>query len=444
MNHSLKERLFTISQEKLIDLIFELAGDSDVSWSKIQRLVSKPRDNSDRFIRRLDELKSRKGFVPWKYSSDFAEEVSDVLADLDAGIDSPEEGFSLICEFYKTDAAIFENADDSSGHIGDIFSGSALDIFIKFASKVSNKKMVIRKTLELIKDDDYGVRGVLIKHAGEFLSETDLRELFNLIESEHKEEKGRGSSWKSLSIAKQLKDAPLFESLVRRENAEPNSRMLIEVADVYFLSGSISKAQEILNTIQKSDHFASFEQERLQKQIYSSLGNTEELFKIVYDAFKRNFSEYTLKDLLDVAGENKRSQFLKEAKEKILASSKWSSHDAEFLAFIEAPDSLDKYVLEHKFEIQGGIFYSSASIAEYLATQNKFLAAIVLYRGLIAETLKKAIAKYYHHVVGYLEILDKISPNVQLWDDLEDHCLYLQNLKKKHALKKSLWARYKL
>jgi hypothetical protein len=67
----------------------------------------------------------------------------------------------------------------------------------------------------------------------------------------------------------------------------------------------------------------------------------------------------------------------------------------------------------------------------------------ILDRGLIAETLKKAIAKYYHHVVSYLDILDEISPKIKGWDGLDDHAIYLQKLKKAHALKKSLWSKYK-
>jgi hypothetical protein len=100
MNKSLKEKLVIVPPEKLVELIFELASDDDVSWSKVERLVSKPKDNSKKFLRRLEDIKTRGGFIPWKYSSDFSDELEDLLADFDSGVASPEEGFDLICEFY--------------------------------------------------------------------------------------------------------------------------------------------------------------------------------------------------------------------------------------------------------------------------------------------------------------------------------------------------------
>ena len=110
---------------------------------------------------------------------------------------------------------------------------------------------------------------------------------------------------------------------------------------------------------------------------------------------------------------------------------------------IDDPDSLEFYVLKYQEKIQLGVFYSEASLADYLVDKKKYLAASVLYRGLIAETLKKAKAKYYHHVINYLEILDHISPKIKSWEGLDTHTLFLQYLKKKHALKKSLWSKYK-
>lgn len=444
MNKSLKEKLIAVPPEKLVELIFELSSDDDVSWSKVERLVSKPKDNSKRFLRRLEDIKTRGGFIPWKYSSDFSDELEDLLADLDSGVASPEEGFNLICEFYKADASFFEQADDSSGHIGSVFHGTAIDIFVKFAAQIPDKKMIINRLLELLKDDGYGVRDDLIKHVGRFLSESDLRYLFELVENGGSEKDGRYDSWKLQALAKQLKDAPLYEKIARRGDREPNSRILVDIAEVYFLANDLTKAQEILDSIKLEDTFGRHEQEELQKKIYSRLGKTDDLYKIVYAAFHRYFSEFSLRELVAVAGENRRAEFIIEATEKILTRSKWNSQDADFLKHVGDAVSLEKLVFKHRADIQNGIFYSVADTAEFLVDNSKFIAAVILYRGLIAETLKKAIAKYYHHAVNYLGILDQISPKIDFWDGIDDHAMYLQKLKKTHALKKSLWSQYKI
>lgn len=444
MNKSLKEKLIAVPPEKLVELIVELSADDDVSWSKVERLVSNPTDNSKRFLRRLEDIKTRGGFIPWKYSSDFSDELEDLLADLDSGVASPEEGFKLIFDFYKADASFFEQADDSSGHIGDVFRGTAIDLFVKFASQISDKKLIINHLLELLKDDGYGVRDDLIGHASQFLSESELRHLFELVEGGASEKNGRYDSWKLQSLAKQLKDAPLYEKLARRGDREPNSRILVDIAEVYFLANDFIKAQEVLDSINPEDTFGRHEQEDLQKKLYLRLGKTVELYKIVYDAFQRYFSELTLRELIAVAGENRRTEFITEATEKIRARPKWNSQDADFLKYIGDANSLEELVLKHRAEIQSGIFYSAANTAEFLVDSSKYKAAVILYRGLIAETLKKSIAKYYHHAVNYLEILAQISPKIEFWDGIDDHTMYLQKLKKMHALKKSLWSQYKI
>ncbi len=436
---TLREHLLKVAPEKLVDLIFDLASDDDVSLSKVERLVSRPKDNSKRFLKRLKEIKNRGGFVPWKYSSKFADELSDLLADLESGVDTPEEGFDLICEFYESDSSFFEMADDSSGHIGSVFH-EAIDIFVKYAAQISDKKMIIQRVLGLLKDDGYGVRDNLIKEADKFLSEAELRDLFLHLEAESVRSNGRYDSWKLGVMAKQLKDAVLFEKVARRGVKEPNSKTLVEIAEVYYSANDVEKAQEILDSIKSDDHFGRYEQEELQKNIYQKLGKKDEHFKIVYEAFKRYFSESTLRELLVVAGPERKGEFVKEAVDKILASSKWNIHDAEFLVNIDEADNLAKLIVNHRSDIQSGIFYSATEIAEYLVHKEKYLPAVILYRGLIAETLKKSIAKYYHHAVKYLEILDIISPKIDFWDGIDDHEMYMQKLRKTHALKKSLWS----
>ena len=96
--------------------------------------------------------------------------------------------------------------------------------------------MIIDQLLELMKDDGYGVRDDLIEHVGRYLSDSDLRYLFQLVEKGESEKNGKVDSLKLQTLAKQLKDAPLFEKLVRIGSRTVNSRILVDIAEVYFLS----------------------------------------------------------------------------------------------------------------------------------------------------------------------------------------------------------------
>ena len=53
MQSKLKEQLLKVSPEKLVDTLLSLAGEDEVAWSKIERLVSNTNENLIRYKSRL-------------------------------------------------------------------------------------------------------------------------------------------------------------------------------------------------------------------------------------------------------------------------------------------------------------------------------------------------------------------------------------------------------
>ncbi len=443
MTESLKSQLLKVPPEKLIELLFELAGDKEVSWSKIERLVARPKENATRFSKRLRELKSRGGFVSWKYSSHFGAELTDLLKDLDSANPQVDEGFKLICDFYEADKDIFEQCDDSSGNIGDVFRSDALDLYAHFAKSHPDRKYVIAKTLDLVLKDGYGVRDYLISSAYRFLDKNELKQLFDLIVTASVNEKREyARDWKLASIAKQLGDAPLFEKMHLRGIQNPSGKLLVEVAEVYFNTGDLDKAQEILNSIPTNDSFSKYEQEELQKKIFLKQGKSKDLFEIVYKAFVAHPSEYTLRDLKPLVQDGELQKYIDEAKNRILAGTSWDTSSAEFLCHIGCFQELSDYVLKHHDNIDGTRYYSLPDLANHLISNRQILAATVLLRALIEGTVSKAKSKTYHHAVGYLLQLEDLAKNISDWSPITSHDVYFVALKKRPALKKSFWSRY--
>lgn len=443
MSESLKSQLLKVPPEKLIELLFEFAGDKEVSWSKIERLVARPKENASRFSKRLRELKSRGGFVSWKYSSHFGAELTDLLKDIESANPQVEEGFKLICDFYEADKDIFEQCDDSSGNIGDVFRSDALDLYAQFAKSHPDRKRVIKRTLDLVAKDGYGVRDYLISSAYRFLDKNELKQLFDMIEAASVNEKREyARDWKLASIAKQLGDAPLYEKLHLRGIQNPNGKLLVEVAEVYFNSGDLDKAQEILNRIPSTDAFSKHDHEELQKKIFLKQGKSKELFELVHKAFITHPSEYTLKDLKVIVQESDLQIYIDEAKGKIFTRTSWDTSSAEFLCHIGSFKELSDYILKHQEKIDGTRYYSLPDLAERLIKNNQLLAATVLLRALIEGTVSKAKSKTYHHAVGYLLQLEGLAKKISDWSPIVPHDLYFVELRKRHALKKSFWSRY--
>lgn len=72
---------------------------------------------------------------------------------------------------------IFEQCDDSSGDIGDVFSCRAHDLFVRYASDYSDKARLAEKLVELCRTDDYGVRNILFDAAYECLPKDIFQQL---------------------------------------------------------------------------------------------------------------------------------------------------------------------------------------------------------------------------------------------------------------------------
>lgn len=444
MQSKLKEQLLKVSPEKLVDTLLILAGEDEVAWSKIERLVSNTNENLIRYKSRLENIKARGGYISWKYVSEFADELEDLLEELKTDEITPEVGFELICEFFEADEAIFEQSDDSGGELGGIYSGTAVDIFSKFATKHLDRKHVIETIVRLQKKDDYGVRDSIIKKASWFLPEPELRELISALEVSGIDgsDKSNKFRFEMLMIAKQLCDAPLYEK-ISNHGVDPSLQPgRIDVAEVYLISGHPDRAQEILNQVKDQKTISSYEIEKLQKRIYESQGNTKELYDLAYKEFHKHFSKYTLRDLVALAGEDQKDKYVSEAINKICKDNDWKFNNADFMVELNEFDQLDDYVLRLFDYTSSKKRYCSDEVPEYLVKNRKYLSASLIYRAMVLENLQRANSKHYRHGANCLKKLDKLAPKIISWGKYEAHENFVTTLLKTHKQKRSFWSLY--
>ena len=391
-----------------------------------------------------DPVHSLGDSVSWRRASEFASELSDVVADI-GNLSDANVGFSLICRFYESDAHVFERCDDSSGSVGDVFRNDAFDVFCKYAAKASDRSLVLRTVISLLAGDDYGARGEIGSQAKLFLSNAELRTFFDLISDQARKDTRDANSWRwqLKSIAEQLKDAPLYEKLVTDEmEGSPHSGQIIGIAKVYLDAGDASRAQELIDSIAKNDGFSASDKRELQKAIYRFNNDIEELAKVLNSEFKSYPSLGQLDELLKVVGEDLRNPLIEEVRTKADAAQSWEKSHARFFHEIGDIDTLNSLILRHAHDIDGRSYYELGEYCESLEARDYFLPASILYRALIESTLEKAISKYYHHAVGYLRKLDELEKRISDWQSVINHDDYVRELKLKHRLKKSFWSRY--
>ena len=118
----------------LADALINLANQDDLAADMVERLSSDLQELIKKVKRKITGLKRRKTFIHWQESARFTKKIAAILTDMEAADHDPGIGLKLMTAFYETDRIIFNNCDDSSGHIGTEYTVTALDMFTKYAS----------------------------------------------------------------------------------------------------------------------------------------------------------------------------------------------------------------------------------------------------------------------------------------------------------------------
>jgi Family of unknown function (DUF6880) len=446
MKKNRKSKLIDLGVESLADALLELALQIDAVDDSIERLIAAPDRNVKRFKKKLKNLNNNQYFINRRESSGFASELSIMLQDLKAGITDPDQGVELVAAFYETDSATLGNCDDSNGCMGDIFRYEAKELFLEFASLCSNKEKVANILIKLITEDDYGVRDSLLSCAGQFLPELIIRNMIKsiqkLVDDEENKYKKHHYYIMVELLARQIKDAKLFEQTRIAFWGKLSTGAFIDIARVYLECGDVQTAYSWIGKIPENDRFLASERDQLLLEIYRQQNNNEKLIELLYHKFKSHHSENTLQDLLDVIGLDKKDEIVSKEVILILENPKFNETDVEFLILEGKINEAEKYILKSADQLNGNYYGSLLSIVESMESDNRNLATTLIYRSLLISILERRYSRAYHHGVHYLKKLDKLATCISEWKNFNNHEEFKEVIHKNHSRKHSFWSKY--
>jgi hypothetical protein len=446
MADSRKLKLIDLGAETLAEALLDIAVYSDTADDLIERLIATPKENVQRFKKKLVGLRLSRGFIDWRGSSDFARELQMLLQDLKAGVTDPITGVELVAAFYEADQSILEQCDDSSGDVGDVFRFDAKELFVEYASRCTDKEKIADIVLELSRKDSYGVRDTLVDCAGECLPEAVIRTMIAKLQGladKEEEEYGRRHHLLVIeSLARQIKDAKLFEETRIASRGKLSTAAFIDIARVYLESGDVETSHSWLKKITKGDNFKSYERDQLLLEIYQRQGNTEKLIELLYQRYRSNHSVDTLQALLDVIGHDKRDEVVADEVLQIHKSTELEESDAEFLIAVGKIDDAEKYLIKRAEQLDGDFYGSLLPLAQTMESENRDLAASLIYRSLLVSILKRGYTKAYRHGVRYLKKLDKMAATIKDWKNYINHQAFKEQIHQAHGRKRSFWSKY--
>jgi hypothetical protein len=103
-----KQKLIGLGTETLAEALLDLALHSDAADDLIEQLIATPKENVQRFKKKLAGLKRSRRYIERRGSFGFSQKLCMLLQDLKAGVDDPLTGVDLVATFYKSDKTIFE------------------------------------------------------------------------------------------------------------------------------------------------------------------------------------------------------------------------------------------------------------------------------------------------------------------------------------------------
>jgi hypothetical protein len=441
-----KQKLIALGVEALADALLNLAVHSDEADDLIEQLIATPKENVQRFKKKLSGLKHSRRFIDWRGAASFSRKLEMLLHDLKSGVDDPITGVELVAAFYEADSTVFEMCDDSSGNIGDVFRYDAKELFVDYAKRCSDKDKIADIILKVNQKDNYGIRDTLIDCAGECLPEEVIRSMITTLQKWADKEKDEYRKRHHLmlieSLARQIKDAKLFEKTRIASWGKLSTAALIDIARVYLESGDVETAHSWLKKIPEGETFQAYEQDKLLEEIYQRQGDLEKLTELLYQKFRSYHSTDTLQALLNVIGHDKRDEILANDVAQIMKTARLQESDAEFLIAVGKIDEAENYLLKRADQLDGNHYDSLLSLAEAMESENRNLVTSLLYRSLLTSILERGYTKAYPHGIRYLKKLDKLAAIVADWKAFNHHEAFKEQIIQAHGRKRSFWSKY--
>jgi hypothetical protein len=299
---------------------------------------------------------------------------------------------------------------------------------------------------ELNRKDNYGIRDILVDCAAEYLPEDEIRRLIKRFQSAANKQrdkyKKRHELYQVESLARQIKDAPLFEKARIAAWGKLSTAACVDIARVYLESDDPETALSWLNRISANETFQAAERDQLLLEIHGRTGDRAKQAEVAWRQFRRHRSGAALTKLLSVIGQEHRAEVIEREAAAILEPDALSLEDAGFLVEMELMEASETYLLDRAEQLNGDFYNSLLPLAEAMTSAGRLLGASVIYRALLDSILRRARTNTYAHGVRYLKKLDTLVASISDWRSIPNHAVYQEHLAQKHGRKHSFWSRY--
>jgi hypothetical protein len=460
-----------LGAEKLAMLVMDLVQGSAALQRRARLELSAaqgPKDVAADIRKRFASLRRSTSYVDWRKQKALVKDLGGLLAMIETTIapHDANEAFELLWSFLHLAPSLHARTDDSNGAIGGVLA-DAVDLIATVSPRLTvDPETLAERILDAIADADYGEFDGIIPATADALGATGLDHLKRIT-----------NAWAELPPTAQdlekyhgygLSSSP--EDIIRRTKQSTRSIILADVADAQgdvdayiaryspeqLTFGTIAPdvARRLLDAGRVDDAFDIVRRARAQEdgkpfrifrydldEVYEEclekLGRSDELTAHLWATFTQTLHPQYLRKYLKLLPDFDDL----DAEEKALTFAETFPHTGAAIGFLvdwPAHERAARVVVDRAGDLDGNAYQTLTAAADALETEHP-LAATLIRRAMIQDTLDGGKSKRYRYAAGHLAECQSCDPAIDDYGDFPGHRQFVEALQQKHGRKYGFW-----
>jgi hypothetical protein len=460
-----------LGAEKLAALVMDLVQGSAALQRRARMELSAaqgPREVAADLRKRFASLRRATGFVDWHKQRALVKDLEGLLAMIETSIapQDPDAAFELVWSFLQLAPSIHERTDDSNGAIGGVMS-DAMDLIARISPRVSKDRTALaERILDAVADAGYGEFDGIIPATAEALGHDGLEHLKRITQAwaeapptEHELGQYRGFGLMSTAEDSVRRNKELTRSIILADIADAQGdvdaymarysaeqltygTIAPDVARRLLDAGRVDEAFEIVTRARAAEdgkplRLFRHDLDTVYEECLERQGRTEDLKAHLWTTFEQTLSAPSLRKYLKLLPDFDDV----EAEEAALDVAEAFPHLGAAIGFLvdwPAHDRAARVVLARADALDGNSWHTLTIAADALEAEHP-LAATLMRRAMILDTLTGAKSKRYRHAARHLAECWSCDAAIEDYCDFPPHAQFVETLKQAHGRKHGFW-----
>ncbi len=460
-----------LGAEKLAALVMDLVQGSAALQRRARMELSAaqgPKEVAADVRKRFASLRRSTSFVDWRKQRALVKDLSGLLSMVQTVVapQDPSEAFDLLWSFLLLAPSIHERTDDSNGSVGDVLC-DAVNMIAQISPRIEiDGKTLAERILDAVADAGYGEFDGIIPATADALGEEGLEHLKAITKewqaaapSEQELEQYRVYGLSSSPEEAVLRNKQLTASVILADIADAQGdvdaymarysteqltygTIAPDVARRLLDADRVEEAYDIIMGARAAEEGKSFRMfrydlDRVYEVCLERQGKTDELKDHLWDSFQQTLSDRSLRAYLKLLPDFDDI----EVEEKALDLAMDHPHlgaAVNFLIGWPAHQRAARIVLSRADALDGNSYGTLSTAADTLEAEHP-LAATILRRAMIEDTLDGAKSKRYRHAARHLAECASCDAAIEDYHSLPVHEAFVETLKQKHGRKYGFW-----